>query len=88
LKFRKTKAGKETVKFGKLFQVIQDIINSANTKTSINFNNLGNLLFKFDDASNIELFCFGSQVLPSSHLQWLLSGKLGALLEGNIDMPA
>jgi hypothetical protein len=27
------------------------------------------------------LSCFGSQNLPSSHFQWLLSDKLGVFLE-------
>jgi len=41
----------------------------------------GNLLFKFRDAMDIELFFSGSRVSSSSHLLWLLSGERGSPLE-------
>ena len=41
----------------------------------------GNLLFKFCDASLIELFSFRCQFLCSKHLQWLLSVERGLPLE-------
>ena len=45
------------------------------------------LLLKFSNVLNIELFCFGSQILSSSLPTRLLSDKFRNLLEKNIDMP-
>ena len=49
------------------------------------FNNLASKLSidfkKFGNALNIELFFFGSQILPPSQLLWLLPGERGPPLE-------
>ena len=45
------------------------------------------LLFKFSNVLNIELFCFGSQIPSSSSPVRLLSDKFRGFLENNIDMP-
>ena len=54
---------------------------------SIDFNKFSNLFFKSSKALNIELFCFGSQILSSCSPVRLLSDKFRGFLENNIDMP-
>ena len=56
-------------------------------KSFVDFNKFSNLFFKVGNASNVELFCFGSQVLSSSFSTRLLSDKFRALLETNIGTP-
>ena len=50
-------------------------------KFGVGFKKFSDLLFKFSNALNIELFFLGSQFLSSSHLLWLLSGERGPPLE-------
>ena len=50
-------------------------------KLSIDFKKFGNLLFKFGDALNIELFFFGSQIPRSDHLLWLSLRERGPPLK-------
>jgi len=56
-------------------------------KSSDSLITLFELLFKFGNASNRELFCFGIQISSSSLPTRLLSDPFRALLEKNIDMP-
>ena len=53
------------------------------SKLSIDFKKFSNLLFKFRNALNVELFFFRSQFLSLRHLLWLLSGERGHPLEEN-----
>jgi len=50
-------------------------------KLGVDFEKFGDLLFKFCNASLIELFSFRCQFLPSNHLLWLSSGERGPPLK-------
>ena len=68
---------RELARFSDFISEFSDLLG----KFCVDFNKFSNLLFKFGNTLDIELFFFRSQFSSSRHLLWLLSGERGPPLE-------